>query len=122
MSDELHFLPQHGHYRHLQVYRVAEALYDLTFTFCQRFLPPYGDRTVDQMVQAARTSYRQAQDEQFAALKRENANLRQRVRELEETVRRLLEELSEISESSESSELSESSEYSEYSDHSDHSE
>ena len=220
MSDELHFLPQHGHYRHLQVYRVAESLYDLTFTFCQRFLPPYGDRTVDQMVQAARsgkqniaegnqaaatsseteikltnvakasleelltdfedylrtrslqqwgvhhprlaamrrwtrsedffkqyadaaanmndeemanlgitlchqaifmlgrlietqqerfvkeggikermhaarTGYRQAQDEQFAALKRENANLRQRVRELEETVRRLSEELSE---------------------------
>ena len=112
MSDELHFLPQHGHYRHLQVYRVAEALYDLTFTFCQRFLPPYGDRTVDQMVQAARSGYRQAQDEQFAALKRENANLRQRVRELEETVRRLSEELSE---------LSESSEYSEYSDHSDYS-
>ena len=55
MSDELHFLPQHGHYRHLQVYRVAESLYDLTFTFCQRFLPPYGDRTVDQMVQAARS-------------------------------------------------------------------
>ncbi len=49
------FLPQHGHYRHLRVYRVAEALYDLTYTFCQRFLPAHGDRTVDQMVQAARS-------------------------------------------------------------------
>lgn len=49
------FLPQHGHYRQLRVYRVAEALYDLTYIFCQRFLPQYGDRTVDQMVQAARS-------------------------------------------------------------------
>jgi len=29
-------------------------LYQLTYVFCQRFLPTYGDRTVDQMVQAAR--------------------------------------------------------------------
>lgn len=49
------FLPQHGHYSRLLVYRVAEAIYDLTYLFCQRFLPPYGDRTVDQMVQAARS-------------------------------------------------------------------
>ena len=49
------FLPQHGHYRQLRVYKVAEALYDLTFLFCQRFLPAHGDRTVDQMVQAARS-------------------------------------------------------------------
>jgi four helix bundle suffix protein len=49
------FLPQHGHYRHLRVYRVAEVLYDLTFLFCKRFLSAYGDRTVDQMVQAARS-------------------------------------------------------------------
>ena len=49
------FLPQHGHYRNLRVYQMAEALYDLTYIFCKRFLPPYGDRTVDQMVQAARS-------------------------------------------------------------------
>lgn len=55
-DDRQHlFLPQHGHYRHLRVYHVAEALYDLTYLFCQRFLPKYGDRTVDQMVQAARS-------------------------------------------------------------------
>lgn len=55
-DDRQHlFLPQHGHYRHLRVYHVAEALYDLTYLFCQRFLPRYGDRTVDQMVQAARS-------------------------------------------------------------------
>ncbi|HEY4262497.1 MAG TPA: four helix bundle suffix domain-containing protein, partial [Schlesneria sp.] len=32
----------------------AEVVYDLTFRFCQRFLSR-GDRTVDQMVQAARS-------------------------------------------------------------------
>ncbi|MBQ6955503.1 MAG: four helix bundle suffix domain-containing protein [Bacteroidales bacterium] len=55
MSNQHLFLPQHGHYSHLRVYKVVEALYDLTYLFCQRFLPPYGDRTVDQMVQAARS-------------------------------------------------------------------
>ncbi len=49
------FLPQHGHYRNLRVYRVAEALYDITYVFCKRFLPSRGDRTVDQMIQAARS-------------------------------------------------------------------
>ena len=48
------FLPQHGHYRQLRVYQVTEALYDLTYSFCHRFLS-YGDRTIDQMVQAARS-------------------------------------------------------------------
>ena len=31
------------------------VLYRMTYVFCQRFLPKYGDRTVDQMVQAARS-------------------------------------------------------------------
>ena len=36
-------------------YQKAETLYQLTYVFCQRFLPQHGDRTVDQMVQAARS-------------------------------------------------------------------
>ena len=36
-------------------YQKSEVLYHLTFTFCKRFLPKYGDRTVDQMIQAARS-------------------------------------------------------------------
>ena len=36
-------------------YQKGDALYQLTYKFCQRFLPKYGDRTVDQMVQAARS-------------------------------------------------------------------
>lgn len=48
------FLPQHGHYRHLRVYQITEIIYDITFYFTQHFLSR-GDRTVDQMVQAARS-------------------------------------------------------------------
>lgn len=44
-----------GNYRELYFYRKSDALYQLTVAFCKRFLPPYGDRTVDQMVQAARS-------------------------------------------------------------------
>ncbi|MBQ6047656.1 MAG: four helix bundle suffix domain-containing protein [Bacteroidales bacterium] len=36
-------------------YQKSEVLYQLTFAFCRRFLPTHGDRTVDQMIQAARS-------------------------------------------------------------------
>ena len=39
----------------LHVYQKSEVLVLLTDIFCKRFLPPYGDRTVDQMNQAARS-------------------------------------------------------------------
>lgn len=39
----------------LWFYQKSEVLYQMTFVFCERFLPQYGDRTVDQMVQAARS-------------------------------------------------------------------
>ncbi|MBR3412613.1 MAG: four helix bundle suffix domain-containing protein [Bacteroidales bacterium] len=42
-------------WRQAYYYQKAETLYQMTFVFCQRFLPPHGDRTVDQMVQAARS-------------------------------------------------------------------
>jgi four helix bundle suffix protein len=48
------FLPKTGNYRGLLSYRKAEVIYDFTFRFCQRFLAK-GDRTIDQMVQAARS-------------------------------------------------------------------
>ena len=35
----------------LWFYQKTEVLYQLTYVFCERFLPQYGDRTVDQMVQ-----------------------------------------------------------------------
>lgn len=48
------FIPQRGYYRKLRVYQIAEIIYDVTYIFTQRFLSK-GDRTVDQMVQAARS-------------------------------------------------------------------
>ena len=41
-------------YRNLIAYRKAVVIYDLTYHFCERFIA-VGDRTKDQMVQAARS-------------------------------------------------------------------
>ena len=48
------FIPPHGGYRKLLSYQRAEIVYDATVRFCERFLARR-DRTVDQMVQAARS-------------------------------------------------------------------
>lgn len=48
------FIPQHGGYQKLISYKRAEIIYDATIYFTQRFLSKR-DRTVDQMVQAARS-------------------------------------------------------------------
>jgi four helix bundle suffix protein len=53
-SDQSHFITVHGNYQELLSYQKAEVVYDLTFRFCERFLKR-GDRTIDQMVQAARS-------------------------------------------------------------------
>ena len=42
-------------WKELYFYRKSDTLYQLTVEFCKRFLPAHGDRTVDQMVQAARS-------------------------------------------------------------------
>jgi four helix bundle suffix protein len=48
------FIPKHGGYRNLLSYQKAELVYDITYRFCARFLEKK-DRTVDQMIQAARS-------------------------------------------------------------------
>lgn len=48
------FLPNTGNYQELLSYRKAEIIYDLTFRFCEKHLKR-GDRTIDQMVQSARS-------------------------------------------------------------------
>lgn len=48
------FIPEHGGYQKLITYQRAEIIYDATLYFTQRFLSK-GDRTVDQMIQAARS-------------------------------------------------------------------
>ena len=44
-----------ANWKELRFYQKSEVLYQMTFVFCERFLPKHGDRTVDQMVQAARS-------------------------------------------------------------------
>lgn len=48
------FIPTHGGYRKLITYQKAEIIYDGTLYFTNRFFKKY-DRTIDQMVQAARS-------------------------------------------------------------------
>jgi len=54
MTDDSGFLPPHGNYAELLSFQKAEIVYDITFRFCHKFLSK-GDRTVDQMIQAARS-------------------------------------------------------------------
>lgn len=42
-------------WQNLYFYRKSDAIYQLTVEFCYRFMPRYGDRTIDQMVQATRS-------------------------------------------------------------------
>ena len=44
----------HGRYKKLLSYQKSRVVYEITIIFCNRFLD-YRDRTVDQMVQAARS-------------------------------------------------------------------
>lgn len=48
------FLPHGGSYKNLIAYQKAECIYDVTFYFTHHFLEK-NDRTIDQMVQAARS-------------------------------------------------------------------
>lgn len=53
-NDNRPFMPQRGNYRNLIVYQKAECIYDITYYFAHKFLEK-GDRTIDQMIQAARS-------------------------------------------------------------------
>lgn len=48
------FLPHGGYYKNLIAYQKAECVYDVTFYFAHHYLEK-SDRTIDQMVQAARS-------------------------------------------------------------------
>lgn len=47
-------IPPRGDYQTLLSYQKAEAIYDLTFRFAHKYLAK-GDRTIDQMIQSARS-------------------------------------------------------------------
>lgn len=53
LADE-GLIPNHGGYRRLMTFRLAEVIYDVTVRFCDRYIDPRS-RTHDQMVQAARS-------------------------------------------------------------------
>lgn len=54
MAQTKSFLPQKGNYKGLVAYKKAECIYDITYHFAHRFLER-SDRTIDQMIQAARS-------------------------------------------------------------------
>ena len=55
MKETEEFLPKKGNYRGLIVYQKAECIYDITFYFAHTYMVERKDRTVDQMVQSARS-------------------------------------------------------------------
>lgn len=127
-------LRKKANWRTLHFYQKADTLYQLTVVFCKRFLPPYGDRTVDQMIQAARsgkqnivegcedgmtstylqylerrfvteggikermhaarTGYRQQQDQRMQSMQRELEQLRQALQQKDAEIQRLREIIS----------------------------
>lgn len=54
-EHEYQILKRQRPWREAYYYQKSDTLYQLTYVFCQRFLPKHGDRTVDQMIQAARS-------------------------------------------------------------------
>lgn len=48
------FLPQNKNYRSLIAFQKTECIYDITYYFAKKYLK-IGDRTTDQMIQAARS-------------------------------------------------------------------
>lgn len=54
-ADPASALRQGTNYKKLRFYHRSDVLYQLTQVFCKRYFRKWGDRTVDQMVQAARS-------------------------------------------------------------------
>lgn len=54
MKGDREFLRQRGNYKNLIVYQKAECIYDITYYFIHKYIS-VGDRTADQMLQAARS-------------------------------------------------------------------
>ena len=55
VNENRDFLPQDGRYDDLIVYKKSECICDVTDFFCKHFMDRRRDRTVDQMLQAARS-------------------------------------------------------------------
>ena len=55
MTSPATFLKPKGDYKNLIAFQKTECIYDITYYFIEHYLPMIGDRTVDQMKQAARS-------------------------------------------------------------------
>ena len=53
MLNNNKFLAPKGDYKNLIAFQKTECIYDITLYFVEHYLPKIGDRTVDQIVQAA---------------------------------------------------------------------
>lgn len=71
VSHSLHssppIIPPRGDYQTLLSYQKAEVIYDLTFRFAHKYLAK-GDRTIDQMIQSARSGKQNILEGSKAAL------------------------------------------------------
>ena len=54
MKERESLIVKHGGYRKLKSFQIAQLVYDVTVRFCERYVDKFS-RTVDQMVQAARS-------------------------------------------------------------------
>lgn len=66
-KDDHPIIPPRGDYQTLLSYQKAEVIYDLTFRFAHKYLSR-GDRTVDQMIQSARSGKQNVLEGSKAAL------------------------------------------------------
>ena len=85
--DKEGFIPPHGGYRSLLSYQKSEIVYDGTQYFTRRFFKKY-DRTIDQMVQAARSGKQNIAEASMAS-----ATSKETERKLTNVARASLEEL-----------------------------
>ncbi len=75
-SHEEHpIIPPRGDYQTLLSYQKAEVVYDLTFRFANKYLGK-GDRTVDQMIQSARSGKQNILEGSKAALTSKETELK----------------------------------------------
>jgi four helix bundle suffix protein len=75
MHDLKGFIPKHGGYRNLLTYKKAEIIYDATVNFTRRFLNKY-DRTIGQMVQAARSGKQNIAEASMASATSKEAEIK----------------------------------------------
>ena len=65
-------IPKHGGYRKLKSFQISQLVYDITVRFCERYVDRFS-RTVDQMVQAARSGVQNIAEGSRTAKKRSSS-------------------------------------------------